>query len=92
MGKWSEETRAAFKEKLRATRAKKGKGGGTTAVVPAKSAALTVKPARTPRSPLGDAGTIDAVAGVALDLDAAIDRRRNELAVLEQAKEIVLRG
>lgn len=70
-------------------------------MVPAKAAArladsstraLTVKPVRTPRSPLGDAGTIDAVAGVALDLDAAIERRRNELAVLEQAKEIVLRG
>lgn len=82
MGKWSEETRAAFKEKLRAARAKKAQGGGSTAVVPAKAAALTVKPVRTPRSPLGDAGTID----------AAIERRRNELAVLEQAKEIVLRG
>lgn len=81
MGKWSEETRAAFKEKLRAAWAKKRKGG-STAVVPAKSAALTVKPVR----------TIDAVAGVALDLDSAIEKRRNELAVLEQAKEIVLRG
>lgn len=82
MGKWSEETRAAFKEKLRAAWAKKGKGGGTTAVVPAKSTALAVKPSR----------TIDAEAHAVGELDAAIERRRNELAVLEQAKEIVLRG
>jgi len=57
-------------------------GGGSTAVVPAKATARTVKPVR----------TIDAVAGAVLDLDAAIERRREELSILEQAREIVARG
>lgn len=81
MGKWSEATRAAFREKLLAARARK-REGGSTAVVPVKPAARPVTPSC----------TIDAEVRAVGDLDAAIARRRDELAVLEQAREIVLRG
>lgn len=87
MGKWSEETRAAFREKLRAAWAKKRKGGAT-AEEPTRSTAVTV-PAARPITVVAHAGAeAEAVAG----LDAAIAQRREELAVLERARELVLRG
>jgi hypothetical protein len=78
----TEEGKRRWLDAMAKRRGEKRKGGGSTAVVPAKSTALAVKPSR----------TVDAVDGVVLDLDAAIARRRDELAVLEHAKEIVLRG
>ena len=68
------------------------RGGGAAAMVPGTSTALAVQPVRPPRLPLGDAGTIQAEGQAVGELDAVIARRREELAVLERAKEIVLRG
>lgn len=55
-------------------------GGGTTALVSARPAGVLVAPGR----------VIEAEASAVGELDAAIARRREELAVLERAKAIVL--
>lgn len=80
MGKWSPEAREAHKQRMKDAWAKKRKGGGSTAVVPARPTMLARS---TP--------TIDAVGGTMVNIEEAIARLRDELTVLERAKEILER-
>lgn len=85
MGKWSEETRAAFRLKLRAAWAKKrgekaaSAGGG---LVPATPKAIMRKRA---------GAIVEGEVVASSDLDRAIERLQADLVTLERAKTILLR-